>query len=98
MTFQTFQGEDLPEVPVQNEPQGLIGRTLDVGNEVEGKYLQKLKLIYDAMPTTANRLAYEKYKETLGTSLKTRAEEKGLWDPNELWTSIQNWFGQFIGR
>ena len=54
--------------------------------------------MYDAMPTTANRLAYEKYKETLGTSLRTRAEEKGFRDPNELWTSIQNWFGQFIGR
>ena len=32
MTFQTFQGEDLPDVPVQNEPQGLVARTLDVGN------------------------------------------------------------------
>ena len=90
--------EPQPEQQEQAESQGIIGRTLDVGNEVEGRHLRQLKLINDAMPTTANRKAYEDYQRTLEESLRTRAEKKGLWDPNELFTAIQNWFGQFIGK
>ncbi len=89
------QTEETPkEQPQQKKPQNINQEALAICNKVESDYLMKLDIRNKVSPSTANRLAFEKYRDTLMQTCRERAEGFGYWDPIG---TVQNLFNRILG-
>jgi hypothetical protein len=65
-----------------------LPNALEVCEKIQADYLTKLDLIYEAMPTTANRLNRDNYADRLKESCEEKARKMGYFDPIN---DLRNW-------
>tara|TARA_B100001250_G_scaffold211254_1_gene181252 strand:- start:326 stop:781 length:456 start_codon:yes stop_codon:yes gene_type:complete len=58
-----------------------LPNALEVCEKIQADYMTKLDLIYEAMPTTANRINRDNYAKELQQSCEEKARGMGYFDP-----------------